>query len=358
LLVVIAIIGILIALLLPAVQNIRVAAGRLQSANNLKQIGLALHNAHDSMGCYPPILVNQWASFFNGADNVHYHGAYLPDNANTAGSDKATFFYCLLPYLEQEGLHNDISGYKYMIMGNRIENPALMVGSQTLKVLQAPNDSSTYQAINWQWPYTTVNGAEVPFQQTLTSYAPNAQVFGHATPFGNFSIWDVSWNNAGGGTMTASKITDGLSQTLAVVEKPMVTGNSTLSVVDWGLQGNIGPQQTGVNTWCVTDTPPEAVAFFGCNCKDPTQTWDNTYGQWWLNNCYFGANKVQYFLPPSPVKLIPSQQSAYVIYPFHAGGIQGLMCDGSVHLISSNVSVFAWSAAVTPNGNEAIGLDS
>jgi hypothetical protein len=86
-----------------------------------------------------------------------------------------------------------------MIMGNCKVNPNLMVGSHPLKVLQAPNDASPYQQISWQWPYTSNDAV---FQQTLTSYAPNAQVFGQPTPFGNFSIWDVSWNNSGGGMMT------------------------------------------------------------------------------------------------------------------------------------------------------------
>jgi prepilin-type N-terminal cleavage/methylation domain-containing protein len=352
LLVVIAIIAVLIGLLLPAVQKVREAAGRMQSSNNLKQIGIAMHNAHDTMGMFPPILVNQWASY-NGAGNVHYRGAYLPDSASTAGSDKTTFFYCLLPFLEQKNLHDSIAGYPYFLLGQRSDDSTKMVGSATLKVLQAPNDFAPYTQVNWQWPYT--NPAELVVQQTLTSYAPNARVFGQFTPAGNMSEWDVSWSNAGGGQMKIAGIRDGTSNTLAVVEKQMVTGVNTVSFRDWGTIGdpNFG---SGVNMWAVTDTQPDGIAYFGCNCNDPTVSWDDQNGQWWLGNCKFGG-VVEYFQPPVP-RPIPTQQNVFNIYPFNAGNVvQALLCDGSVRSISTSIPVRTWSALVTPAGGEPLPID-
>jgi prepilin-type N-terminal cleavage/methylation domain-containing protein/prepilin-type processing-associated H-X9-DG protein len=84
-LVVIAIIGILISMLLPAVQQVRVAAARLQCANNLRQMGLALHNYHDTYAAFPPALV---ASGVNAMD------------AQTSG------FTYLLPFLEQDDTYH------------------------------------------------------------------------------------------------------------------------------------------------------------------------------------------------------------------------------------------------------------
>jgi prepilin-type N-terminal cleavage/methylation domain-containing protein len=357
LLVVIAIIAVLMGLLLPAVQKVRNAAGRVQSGNNLRQIGLGLHNAHDTRGMFPPLTVNQWRSFFGGSGGVHYKGPYVPNNINTSGSDKCTFFYALLPFIEQDNLHDDISGYPYMIMAQCKDDPTQMVGSHTVKTYVAPNDTSMYRSINWQWPYTA---NEAVFQQTLTSYQANARVFGARAPNG-FSVWNVEWDNAGAGMTTMADISDGTSNTLAVIENLAFRGIGTLSAKDWTTYWNgstSNPHWYGASTWACTDTQPELVAFFGCNCKDPRASWDNTYGQWWRTDCYtVPGDPNEYFQPPSPDLLIPAQQQAFNIYPFNAGGPMALLMDGSVRQIHGGVSVAAWSAAITPSGGETAGLD-
>jgi hypothetical protein len=331
----------------------------MQSANNLKQIGLALHKAHDAYGVCPPILVIQWASW-NRPGSVHYTGPYLPDNFSTAGADKTTFFYCLLPFLEQQNLHDDISGYRYYLHAQRASDKSQMVGSATVKVLQAPNDPSPYKQIDWSWPYTGTQNPEQVFAQTLTSYMPNARVFGQATPGYGLTMWSVAWANGGAGKRTLASITDGTSNTLAVVESPMVRGTLTLYYQDSTLYDaatrssnilNSLGLPVGISTWAVTDMPPIGLAFFGCNCNDAT-------GQWWLytGHCRFDTSPNETFQPPQP-RTIPSQMNGLNIYPINVGGLLALMCDGSVRTISPSIGILPWSAAVTPTGGEALELD-
>jgi type II secretory pathway pseudopilin PulG len=357
--VVIAIIAILIGLLLPAVQKVREAAARSQSANNLKQIGIAIHAAHDAMGAYPPILVNQWASFDAGtiADGgVVYRGPFLPYNQATAGGDKTTFFYCLLPYIEQDVIDKGKNSWtQFYIMGTMRSDPRMMPGSYHLKVYQAPADNSPYKEINWSWPYTGTGSNDI-FKQSLISYVANVRVFGSPSPRYQWTPWPVAWRNVGGGVARATSVSDGLSNTLFVIEKPMVTGDAVMTYRDWGILNRTNGND-GMNTWGTTDIPEPGIAFFGTTCNDPRTASDDAFGQGGRANCRFASNDPNEYFQPPVARLIPTQQRWDNIYPYHVGGSQALMGDGSVRMIRLGITVPAWSAAVTPNGGEVANLD-
>jgi prepilin-type N-terminal cleavage/methylation domain-containing protein/prepilin-type processing-associated H-X9-DG protein len=111
LLVVIAIIGILIALLLPAVQKVRESANRMSCTNNLKQIGLALHNYHDAYGSFPP-----------GAVPLH-----------------APWTIYILPYIEQDALYRV---YRFDLPNNADDPDQAQVRTARVKTYVCPSDTT------------------------------------------------------------------------------------------------------------------------------------------------------------------------------------------------------------------------
>lgn len=126
LLVVIAIIAVLIALLLPAVQQAREAARRTQCKNNLKQLGLALHNYHD----IHRVLPSGWISVDNGVQSAH-------DGLNGAG-----WGTMILPLIDQSPLYNQFNAD--LAIHDPVNLPFL---SQTLKAWQCPSDP---KPLRWQ----------------------------------------------------------------------------------------------------------------------------------------------------------------------------------------------------------------
>jgi prepilin-type N-terminal cleavage/methylation domain-containing protein len=332
LLVVIAIIAILIGLLLPAVQKVREAAARTQSQNNLKQIGLALHDAHDSFQAFPPIALDMYQASNNPTGYVRYAGPYW----QRGNSGKTTFFFCLLPFLEQGPLQalgqNGLNS-----MAQEPPDPTKLVASEKLKVLISPLDYSVANATQMSWSWLASGQT---FDIGLTSYAPNYKVFG--TDLGSASAPTTlistsgMWHGVGAGARNMLGIGDGTSNTIFVAETMMVKGASvstltsgTMSKPTW---------YAGVAGWGVTNCNAEFTAHFA----GVDQSWSaaNT-GPW---------------LPPQN-RPTPDAANWWQAQALTASGCQCLMGDGSVRNVRSSIDIMAWSAAITPNGGEVLSLD-
>jgi len=186
LLVVIAIIAVLIGLLVPAVQKVREAASRLQSANNLKQIGLATHSMHDANGKYPP-----------------QYGYYSGTGSLTATpAQYGSFFYHLLPYIEQVAVYKATVNRSY-------------TNTTVIKTYQAPLD-----------PSLSTDGKALNSQNVsagLCSYVLNGYVLTGSSNALSYYLTGTSANgNTADGTIrnaTISEIIDGTSNTVLAAER-------------------------------------------------------------------------------------------------------------------------------------------
>jgi prepilin-type N-terminal cleavage/methylation domain-containing protein len=185
LLVVIGIIGVLIGLLVPAVQKVREAAAGVQCGSNLRQLGIAIHHFHDTHNRLPPGL------------------GWFPGPGASPGGAYGTGYFHLLPFLEQENLHKSAEGTLpdgtrfYFALHNKVY-------TRGLKLLVCPAD-----------PSVGPNG-EVADNQGNTwgacCYAGNVQVFGKVGTDGNLL------DPQGNGTITSS-FSDGTSNTILFAEK-------------------------------------------------------------------------------------------------------------------------------------------
>jgi prepilin-type N-terminal cleavage/methylation domain-containing protein len=235
LLVVIAIIAILIGLLLPAVQKVREAAARMSCSNNMKQIGVALHNYHSGYGQFP------WA----------YKD--LGDGRPGQGS----IFYFLLPYIEQDNIFKLGGANQDAYVGGfaSLATPA----ANTIKTYLCPSDPTNQPAATW------TNG------WVVGNYADNNEVFGDPN-------W-AGWAGNGSQARIPATITDGTSNTIGVAEKyaQKCTGNGSNGNGTLWAHGQWNPWwEPRFNTWANRGTTskfqvqPTVTGAATVNC-DPTR---------------------------------------------------------------------------------------
>lgn len=308
LLVVIAIIGILVGLLLPAVQSAREAARRMQCSNNLKQLTLALHNYESTHRVFPP-------------GSLGYPFVWSPQSQ-------------LLPFVEQGSL-KDLLVYEVP--------PLNAFGGAYNPAQVAQNDAAAQQALPFM---TCPSDGEVVSGSVYGGISyPGSAGSGINDP--NSTSDDGSISNSDGLFFTKSKIgfrdvIDGTSHTVAFGEQLLGDGQ------------NVAPPEGDYRYRVVelatsTQTTPAACA------AAAAPAWSGQRGAKWVNGHLADSMYNHYFTPNANV---PDCHNGYHNFALvsarsnHPGGVQTSLVDGSVRFVSETIALDVWRSAATRAGGE------
>ncbi len=283
LLVVIAIIAALVAILLPAVQQAREAARRTQCKNNLKQIGIALHNYHDTFSVLTP-------------------GSGMPSGNN------ANWRLHLLPQMEQGALYDslDFTDGARSFRGNSSHANATILGGVTLQVYVCPSSDLD--------PNAALSGntkrIQVPMYIGIAGAYPDpaGRVVGSNSNYGGqfTNNGTLLWNQ----TTDFSDLSDGLSNTMVVAEQSGRVGTADLRA---GYYGGYGGSQFSKGHVPISSTMPAGSDSWSCGL---------TAIQYVINAKFTsgGSNSIY--------------DANTIINSMHKGGINALMGDGAVVFVS------------------------
>ncbi|MCO6457634.1 MAG: DUF1559 domain-containing protein [Pirellulaceae bacterium] len=327
LLVVIAIIGILVALLLPAVQAAREAARRMQCSNNLKQIGLAVHNYHDTYHVFPPALLN--SGRISAGATSHFRG----------GVKNTTGFAMLLPFIEGNTVHDK---YDFNLCSS-VSNP--LAGGMVAGTDDQASDLNAdgYWNTNLGGPGKAGEGIRLkwlecpsdPVAGELRSNQPgnsgdyysmrDARRASYLFCTGVFTDYDTPWHTkasdirqgafGNNGAAKFADLRDGSSNTTMVGE---AAGGDGLDQKTYALFGPWG--LNGTHTCCHGRVVSSSTRVL-------TSLADVRYRIWFhINGIYNGD--------------VYRRSYAWNFNSFHPGGAQFVMCDGAVKFLPELMDYF------------------